>query len=213
MNIVLLGPPGAGKGTHCARAGAHFNVPILAMSALMKEVSGGQSANARLIRDTMARGELVSDEVIWSVFTEEVSKEKYAKGVLLDGFPRTLDQAKRFSDTHFALDAVCILEVDDAVLKNRVAGRRLDPETGKVYHIDQLLGADPEVVKRLVCREDDREEVVLKRLQVYHALTAPMVAWFSEYPLFSNRCVRIDASRSLEEVWREVKGAIEASRT
>jgi adenylate kinase len=181
MRMILVGPPGAGKGTQAARLIDTYRIPHISsgdmLRAFVKEGTAlGQSADAY-----MKAGKLVPDEVVIGMILERISRPDCAAGFMLDGFPRTAAQAAALDaamrDAGVELDAVVLIEVPDALLEERAIGRRTDPETGTIYHL--TYNPPPAAIAhRLVHRKDDTIEAVTMRVQKYHSETAPIVPFY-----------------------------------
>lgn len=181
MHIVLLGAPGAGKGTQGSLLSERLGIPKIATGDILRlAVRAGTSLGLEAKR-FMDAGELVPDEVILGLVREALRADEARAGAIFDGFPRTVGQAhalqEMLSGEGRVLDAVIALEVEPEAIVKRMSGRRTDPMTGDVYHV-RFNPAPAEIVDRLVQRPDDREETVRHRLEVYEALTAPLVAFY-----------------------------------
>ncbi len=183
MRMILVGPPGAGKGTQAARLVETYNIIHISsgdmLRAAVKEgTTLGQEADA-----FMKAGKLVPDEVVIGMILERIAKPDCAHGFMLDGFPRTRPQAEALDDAMKSagvqLDAVVLLEVPDALLEERAVGRRTDPVTGTIYHL-KYNPPPADIVERLVHRKDDTVEAVTTRVQKYHSETAPIVPFYLE---------------------------------
>jgi len=198
MIVVFLGPPGAGKGTQAQRLVEEKGFIHISTGDLLREAVRNQTPLGLKAKEYMDRGELVPDDLI-----VELIKEKLPEGgnVILDGFPRTVAQAqaleKMLKESGKKLDAVILFEVPDEVVVERLSGRRIDPKTGKVYHIK--YNPPPEGVE-VIQRDDDREEVIRKRLEVYRKQTQPLVDYYKS----KNLLKVVDATKSPEEVYKEI---------
>lgn len=207
MRMILVGPPGAGKGTQAQRLVNTFRIPHISsgdmLRAAVKEgTTLGQQADV-----IMKSGALVPDDLVIGMILERIAKPDAAGGFMLDGFPRTtpqaeaLDQAMRRAGV--ALDAVVLIEVPDSLIIERGIGRRTDPDTGKIYH----LKFDPPptaIADRLVHRKDDTEEAIVKRLEKYHSETAPIV------PFYQGKGVlrRVDGVGTPDEVTKRITAVL-----
>ncbi len=183
MRMILVGPPGAGKGTQAGRLVATYNITHISsgdmLRAAVKEGTKlGQEADA-----FMKAGKLVPDDVVIGMILERIAKPDCAKGFMLDGFPRTRPQAEALDaameKAGVSLDAVVLIEVPDALLEERAVGRRTDPETGTIYHL-KYNPPPAEIAARLVHRKDDTVEAVTTRVQKYHSETAPIIPFYLE---------------------------------
>jgi adenylate kinase len=200
MHLILLGAPGAGKGTQGTRLAESLGVPKIATGDILRAaVRAGTELGARA-KKYMDAGELVPDEVILGLVREALSDESAARGAIFDGFPRNIAQAGSLeailAEGGRQLDAVVVLEVPDEVIVERMSGRRTDPETGEVYHV-KYNPPPAEVADRVVQRADDREETVRHRLTVYHEQTAPLIEHYerSGVPVH-----RVEGTGSIEEI-------------
>lgn len=204
-NVLLLGAPGAGKGTQSARISEEFGVEHVTTGDALRANKGMDISHLDTEYETpgeyMDRGELVPDEVVNEIVKTALQE---ADGYVLDGYPRNLDQAE-YLDEITDLDAVVLLDVGTDELLRRLTGRRVDPETGDTYHTEFDMPDDEAVRERLVQREDDTEETARERLSVFEENTQPVVDHFET----EGSLVRIDGEQSPEEVWTDVKATIE----
>jgi len=206
-NVLLLGAPGAGKGTQSARISEEFGVEHVTTGDALRANKGMDISHLDTEYDTpgeyMDQGELVPDEVVNEIVKTALEE---ADGYVLDGYPRNLDQAEYLGDIT-DLDAVLLLDVGTDELLRRLTGRRVDPETGDVYHTEFDMPDDEEVRDRLVQREDDTEETARERLNVFEENTQPVVDYFET----EGTLVRIDGEQSPDGVWADVEAAIEGA--
>lgn len=184
MRIILLGCPGAGKGTQARRICERYHIPQIATGDMLREAVQSGSPLGRQVKEIMAAGKLVSDDIIVSIMKERLSKPDCAKGFLLDGFPRTIPQAQALEQAHIHIDHILEIQVDDAEVIKRLSGRRTHAASGRVYHIHfnppKTPDLDDVTQEPLVQREDDRESTVKKRLQVYKEQTQPLVEYYQK---------------------------------
>jgi adenylate kinase len=183
MKIILLGAPGAGKGTQAKFISDRLGIPQISTGNMLREaVSTGQGLGAK-VKTIMDSGALVPDELMIELVKQRVSQPDCRKGFLLDGFPRTLPQAKALSAL-IPMDAVLEIQVDEEEIVHRVSGRRVHPASGRTYHVDyqppMVSGKDDATGEPLIQRDDDKEEVVRRRLEVYRNLTFPLIAYYQE---------------------------------
>jgi adenylate kinase len=181
MRMILVGPPGAGKGTQAARLIASFGIPHISSGDMLRAaVKEGTALGVEADR-YMKAGKLVPDEVVIGMILERIARPDCASGFMLDGFPRTRPQAEALDaamrGAGVELDAVVLIEVPDALLEERAVGRRTDPETGAIYHL-KYNPPSPEIAGRLIHRKDDTIEAVSTRIQKYHSETAPIIPFY-----------------------------------
>lgn len=184
MRIILLGPPGAGKGTQAAWISAHYHIPRVATGDMLRTAVAQQSPLGLQAQSAMKRGQLVSDELIIALIRNRIQQKDCQNGFLLDGFPRTLAQAKALTTDQIPIDGVLNLELADEVVIQRLSGRRIHPASSRIYHIvnqpPQTPGKDDITGEMLMQREDDKEETVQKRLETYHAQTLPLLVYYQD---------------------------------
>ena len=183
MKIILLGPPGAGKGTQAEFISDRLRIPQISTGNMLREaVSTGKGLGAKA-KTIMDSGALVPDDLMIEIVKDRVSQSDCENGFLLDGFPRTLPQAKALSAL-IPIDAVLEIQVDEDEIVHRVSGRRVHPASGRTYHVDYhppaISGKDDVTGDPLIQREDDKEEVIRRRLEVYRNLTFPLVSYYHE---------------------------------
>jgi len=185
MRIILLGGPGAGKGTQAGFIRAHFDIPQISTGDMLRaHVKQGTELGqaARKIKD---EGGLVSDDIILGMVKERIAEPDCAKGFLFDGFPRTLAQAEALKEAGIFIDAVVEIEVPDDEIIKRMSGRRVHLASGRTYHVvfnpPKVEGLDDETGEPLIQRDDDREETVRARLRVYHDQTEPLIGYYSAW--------------------------------
>jgi adenylate kinase len=203
VRIVLLGAPGAGKGTHCKRIVERYGLLHLSSGDILRQERAAGSAIGKKAQRYMDSGELVPDEVIVEMMAGAIKKAPQA-GFVLDGFPRTVNQAERLDKSLASngkrIDAVLNLDVDDGIVAERITGRRSCPKCGAVYHIKNLKpkveGTCDNDGARLIQRPDDSLDVVKNRLKTYHQQTEPVVEYYKK----SNTVYDIDANKDVDEV-------------
>ena len=201
MNIIFLGPPGAGKGTQAQIVCQRLGIPQVSTGDMLRAAIAAGTEMGRKAKEYMDQGQLVPDEVVIGIVKDRLADPDCQKGYILDGFPRTVEQAKALS-TFAKIDVAINLDVPDDVLVKRLSGRRVP------YHVDRLNG---ETVCRadgtpLIQRDDDKAETVLNRLAVYHQKTAPLIDHYREAGLLKN----IGGGLSLEEISEEIFRTLEA---
>ncbi|MCY4016594.1 MAG: adenylate kinase [Gammaproteobacteria bacterium] len=182
MKIILLGAPGAGKGTQARFITEKFGIPQISTGDMLRAAVREGTALGRKAQEIMAKGGLVDDDTMVALVLERIGKDDCAGGFLFDGFPRTIEQANKTRDAGVEIDVVLNIDVDDEEIVRRLSGRRSHPASGRVYHIEhnppRVAGRDDETGEALIQREDDREDTVRERLAVYHRQTKPLVAHY-----------------------------------
>jgi len=206
MRLILLGAPGAGKGTQAKSICDAFGIPQISTGDMLRAAVAQGTELGKAAQKVMAEGGLVSDEIIIGLVKERIARDDCANGFLFDGFPRTIPQAQALIDSGVELDFVIEIAVRDEVIIRRVSGRRVHPGSGRIYHVTQSPPKVPDVDdvtgEPLVQRNDDQEETVRKRLQVYHDQTEPLVAFYlstfesSGSPVFK----KVDGEQSVDVV-------------
>jgi len=216
LNLMLLGPPGAGKGTQAERLTDDFNLPYIATGNILRRAVKDETELGRQAKTFMDSGELVPDEVITGVILEALGSSEAQDGFLLDGFPRTIPQAaaleQGLADVDRELTAAILLEAPDAEVIRRLSGRRVSIKTGRVYHVEldppKHEGRCDVDGSRLVQRDDDKPETIANRLKVYHEQTQPLVQYYDERGLLR----RFDGTRSPTEVHDHIRATIATLR-
>ena len=185
MRLILLGPPGAGKGTQASFIKERFGIPQISTGDMLRAAVREGTPLGLEAKKVMDSGGLVSDDIIIGLVKDRLTQDDCANGYMFDGFPRTIPQADAMKDAKVALDFVLVIEVDDAEIIERMSGRRVHPASGRTYHVKynppKVAGKDDVTGEDLIQRDDDREETVKKRLEVYHAQTKPLVEYYSQW--------------------------------
>lgn len=185
MRLILLGGPGAGKGTQAGFISNKYNIPQISTGDMLRAAVKAGTELGKQAQKVMDAGGLVSDELILGLVKERIQQSDCANGFLFDGFPRTLAQADSLKEQGIDIDAVVEIDVDDNEIIKRMSGRRVHPASGRTYHVDfnppKVAGKDDETGEDLVQREDDQEDVVKKRLEVYHDQTEPLIEYYSKW--------------------------------
>ncbi len=209
MNIIFLGPPGAGKGTQAKQVCDKLSIPQISTGDMLRSAIANKTETGMKAKTYMDAGQLVPDEVVIAIVKERLAMDDCANGYILDGFPRTVEQAEALSGIA-KIDAVIDLAVADEVLVKRLSGRRVCPKCGAPYHVDYL--GDETTCKAcgtaLIQRDDDKAETVLSRLTVYHDKTAPLIDYYTKAGLLRS----VKADETPEAVTAAVLAALEASR-
>lgn len=185
MRIILLGPPGAGKGTQAQFIKEKYQIPQISTGDMLRAAVKSGSAIGQELKAIMDAGQLVSDEIIIKIVKERVAQDDCQNGYLLDGFPRTLAQAYAMRENSIDIDHVVEITADGEEVVARISGRRVHPDSGRTYHVvynpPKQEGIDDETGEPLIQRDDDQEATVRKRLTVYAEQTAPLVEYYSSW--------------------------------
>lgn len=185
MRLILLGAPGAGKGTQATFIKEKFNIPQISTGDMLRAAVKAGTQLGLEAKKFMDAGGLVPDEVIIGLVKERIKDADCANGFLFDGFPRTIPQAEAMKNAGVAIDYVVEIDVPDVAIVERMSGRRSHPASGRTYHVKfnppKVAGKDDVTGEDLVQRDDDKEEVVLKRLQVYHDQTEQLIGYYSDW--------------------------------
>lgn len=216
MRLILLGPPGAGKGTQAAFICKHYGIPQISTGDMLRAAVKAGTPLGLAAKQVMDAGQLVSDDIIIGLVKERIAQPDCAGGFLFDGFPRTIPQAEAMKSAGVKLDAVLEIDVPDAAIVERMSGRRVHPGSGRTYHVTfnppKVAGKDDVTGEDLIQRDDDREETVRKRLEVYHAQTRPLVDYYSRWAATGDaqapKYARIDGTGSVDEITRRALEAL-----
>jgi adenylate kinase len=185
MRLILLGPPGAGKGTQAAFIKEKFGIPQISTGDMLRAAVKAGTPLGIAAKKVMDSGGLVSDDIIIGLVKDRLAQPDCAGGYLFDGFPRTIPQADAMKDAQVAIDYVLEIDVPDADIVERMSGRRVHVSSGRTYHVrfnpPKVEGRDDATGEELILRDDDREETVRKRLEVYHSQTRPLVDYYSKW--------------------------------
>jgi adenylate kinase len=211
MRILLLGPPGGGKGTQASHLIDQLNIPQISTGDMLREHVRNKTDLGLKAKEFMTSGSLVPDEVILGMMKERIVQDDCIQGYILDGFPRTMPQAigldNLLKDINQSLDSVIVINVNDDNIVERMAGRRVHLSSGRVYHIKynppKNDGKDNDTQEDLVIREDDKEETVRKRLDIYHQETSPLISYYSDRDIVSHingEADISDVSQSIREI-------------
>ena len=208
MRLILLGPPGAGKGTQAAFITAKYGIPQVSTGDMLRAAATAGTALGLAARKVMDAGQLVSDDIIIALVKERLRAPDCARGYLFDGFPRTLGQAEAMKAAGVGVDHVLEIDVPEDEIVLRMSGRRVHPASGRSYHVNfnppRVPDRDDVTGAPLVQREDDREETVRKRLEVYRRQTRPLVDYYTRWAASEDarapRVHRIAGSGGIEEI-------------
>lgn len=209
MNVVLLGPPGAGKGTQAQFISERFGIPQLSTGDLLREAVANGTPLGQRAKQVMDAGELVSDEIIIAMVTDWLKRADCASGALFDGFPRTIGQAEALRDSGEVVHVAIELLVPEHEILRRITGRRVHESSGRVYHIEfnppKIKGLDDVTGAVLVHRDDDTEETVRERLRVYHEQTEPLIAF---YRASAAAYFALDGTQNVEDIKHNIQDAL-----
>ena len=185
MRVILLGGPGAGKGTQAGYITEKYSIPQISTGDMLRAHVKAGSDLGKAAKKIMDEGGLVSDDIIMGMIKERIQEDDCKNGYLFDGFPRTIPQADALKDGGIAVDAVVEIDVDDGEIIKRMSGRRVHLASGRTYHVvfnpPKVEGKDDETGEDLIQRDDDQEETVRKRLTVYHDQTEPLIDYYSNW--------------------------------
>tara|TARA_B100001142_G_scaffold141182_1_gene142483 strand:- start:321 stop:965 length:645 start_codon:yes stop_codon:yes gene_type:complete len=212
-NIILLGPPGAGKGTQADLICELCTIPKLSTGDMLREAVASKSDLGLEVSNILDSGRLVSDDIIGSLIKERLTKPDCKNGSLFDGVPRTIGQAEQLAEMKIDFTHVIEIHVEDQIIVDRMSGRRVHPNSGRNYHTKfnppDKEGFDNVTGDPLIQREDDKPETVLKRLSVYHEQTKPLTDFYKNLSNESNlKFFKIDGSLSVEEVFEQISDQI-----
>ena len=207
MRIILLGPPGAGKGTQAEFICQRYGIPKISTGDMLRAAVVAGTALGLQAKGVMEAGDLVPDDIILGLVEERISKPDCEKGFLFDGFPRTIQQADGLKDRGVNIDYVIEIRVDEDEIVRRLSGRRVHPASGRTYHVlfnpPLVEGKDDLTGEPLIQREDDREEAVRNRLKVYYQQTRPLIDYYSNLThtdKYAPRYVPIDGMGNVEQI-------------
>ena len=210
MNLIILGPPGAGKGTQATFIATEFNIPHISTGDMLREAIKKGTNLGQKAKEVMDAGNLVSDDLIIELVKERISESDCSQGFLFDGFPRTIPQAEALELNNIQIDGVIELKVPDDEILKRMSGRRIHLNSGRTYHVDfnppLKEGLDDETGEELIIRKDDEPETVRDRLKVYWKQTQPLIEYYlgnkenSKLDYFS-----VEGTLSVEEIKNNIK--------
>jgi adenylate kinase len=214
LNLILLGPPGAGKGTQAQRLVGDFNLPYISTGDILRDAVKQGSELGKAAQDYLSKGELVRDEIMIGLISERIARDDCANGFILDGFPRTTAQAVALEDAleemGRRITAVLLLELGDEQIVKRLSGRRVSAKTGRIYHIEfdpsKHEGRCDIDGSRLIQREDDKPETIRHRLAIYHEQTEPLIERYEQ----SGVLRRFDGSLPPHEVHDRIRATLAA---
>ena len=208
MKILLIGPPGGGKGTQAKKLMSKFDIPQISTGDMLRDHVKKTTSLGIKAKEFMDNGELVTDSIILDMMKERLVQSDCTNGYILDGFPRTIPQAEGLDilleQLNSPLDKAVVIDVDDNSIVERMGGRRVHPSSGRVYHIkfnppkdkdkDDITG------EPLIIRQDDKKETVLKRLEIYHEITSPLIKYYTK----KNILITINGVNSIDAVYNDI---------
>ena len=216
MRLILLGPPGAGKGTQANFIREKFGIPQISTGDMLRAAVRNGTPLGKQAKAVMDAGQLVSDDIIIDLVRERIKEDDCADGYLFDGFPRTIPKAESLKASGVEIDIVLEISIPDAAIVERMSGRRIHPASGRSYHLKfnppKVSGKDDVTGEDLIHRDDDHEDTVKKRLDVYHAQTEPLVEfyrkWAANDPPHAPRIRKIAGTGMVEEITARVFTAL-----
>ncbi len=206
MKIILLGAPGAGKGTQAQFLTKQYNIPQISTGDMLRAAIKAGTQMGKMAKEAMDTGKLVTDEIIIGLVKDRIAEDDCKNGFLLDGFPRTIPQAEAVTAAGIEIDAVIEIDVPDEEIVNRMSGRRVHQNSGRTYHLvynpPRVEGKDDETGEDLIQRADDKEEIVKERLDVYHDQTQPLVNYYKDQAskIESIQYIRVDGTQDISVV-------------
>ncbi len=210
MRLILLGPPGAGKGTQAQLIMQAYHIPQISTGDMLRQAVAADSPLGKKVKAVMESGSLVPDTLIIELVKERIQQPDCAQGFILDGFPRTVAQAEALRTEQIALSAVIDIDAPDRVVIRRLTGRRVHPGSGRVYHLDfcppRVADRDDETGEPLIQREDDKETTVTKRLEVFREQTEPVIDYYMNQNVIPY--IVIDGSLDAEQVKENILAAL-----
>ena len=210
MNLIILGPPGAGKGTQAAFIASEQNIPHISTGDMLREAIKNGTELGLQAKAVMDAGNLVSDELIIELVKERISQDDCKNGFLFDGFPRTIPQAEALQENNIDINGVIELVIADEEIIKRMSGRRIHLASGRTYHVDfnppKKPGLDDETGEELIIRKDDEPETVKDRLKVYWTQTQPLIEYYSNFKNTSDfKYLTVDGTLTVEEIKNNIK--------
>ena len=216
MKFILLGAPGAGKGTQAQFLTKKFGIPQISTGDMLRAAIKAGTELGKQAKQAIDAGQLVTDEIIIGMVKERIAQEDCANGFLLDGFPRTVPQADAVAEAGVAIDAIVEIDVPDSEIVNRMSGRRAHLASGRTYHLvynpPKVEGKDDATGEDLVQRDDDKPEVVKDRLDVYHKQTAPLINYYTAVAAKNPalKYIKVDGTLPIDAVETAILNALQA---
>ena len=216
MKLILLGPPGAGKGTQANFIREKYGIPQISTGDMLRAAVKAGTPLGVAAKKVMDAGQLVSDDIIIGLVTERLKEPDCRRGYLFDGFPRTIPQAEAMKQARVPIDRVLEIDVPDDEIIQRMSGRRVHPASGRIYHVKfnppRAEGRDDVTGEPLVLRDDDREETVKKRLEVYRAQTRPLVDYYGKWAASGDKRApkyrKISGKGTVQDITRQALTAL-----
>ena len=214
MRIILLGAPGAGKGTQAQYITKHYNIPQISTGDMLRSAVKEKSELGMQVEQVMASGGLVTDEIIIALVKDRIAHDDCANGFLFDGFPRTIPQAEAMVSADVPIDIVLEIDVPDEEIVSRLSGRRVHLDSGRVYHIEHnpptQEGLDDVTGEELIQREDDKEATVRNRLAVYHEQTKPLVSFYEDLESQGTgvKVIKVNGVASVDNIRADISTAL-----
>ena len=214
MRIILLGAPGAGKGTQAQFICEKYGIPQISTGDMLRAAVKAKSDLGRQVKEVMDSGGLVTDEIIIALVKDRIKEDDCTRGFLFDGFPRTIPQASALVESQIQIDVVLEIDVQDDEIVKRLSGRRVHLDSGRVYHIvynpPKKEGLDDVSGSELIQREDDKEETVRNRLRVYHQQTEPLVEYYTNLSKSNNniRVIKVNGLAKVDSIKEKIFEAL-----
>lgn len=214
MRIILLGAPGAGKGTQAQFICEQFSISQISTGDMLRAAVKAKTKLGLQVEQVMTSGGLVTDDIIIALVKERIQEDDCASGFLFDGFPRTIPQAEAMVEAGVPIDVVLEIDVADDEIVRRLGGRRVHPNSGRVYHVDfnppKVAGKDDETGEDLIQREDDQEETIRTRLEVYHDQTEPLVKFYQELEKQGQavKTIKVDGVASVDAIKEQILSSL-----
>ena len=214
MRVILLGAPGAGKGTQAQFICERFGIPQISTGDMLRAAVKAKTELGMQVEQVMASGGLVTDEIIIALVKERIQEDDCESGFLFDGFPRTIPQAEAMVEASVPIDVVLEIDVADDEIVKRLGGRRVHPDSGRIYHVEfnapKIAGKDDETGEDLIQREDDQEDTIRTRLDIYHEQTEPLVKFYqnSETQGQPVKVIKVNGFASVDSIKEQILASL-----